>query len=162
MSGCVKEIYLGAERAKPMRSVSYVSAIVGKGLEGDRYAQGEGSFSKSAGERDVTLIEMESLWGFYRTTGIDLHPSQTRRNLVTEGVSLSDLVGARFTIGEVTLLGLRPCPPCLHLARMLGIPEILKGLASSGGIYAKVIQGGRIQAGDLICPAGVCELGDRG
>ena len=144
-----------------MKSVSKIRAISGIGLEGDRYAAGSGSYSNSAGLRDVTLIEVESLWNFYRTSGIDLHSSLTRRNLVTEGAKLADLIGSRFSIGPVTFLGLRLCPPCWHLAELTGISEILKGLAYSGGIYAQVLNDGVLEVGNEISASMVCGLNDK-
>lgn len=116
MNACVKEIYVGSEREGQMQSVLTAEAIAGKGLRGDRYALGTGSYSKSKGIRDVTLIAMESLWNFFRETGIDLHPGLTRRNIVTEGIELATLIDSPFSIGTASFLGLRPCPPCQHLA----------------------------------------------
>ena len=146
----VRELYIGPEREGPMTHVTSVQAIAGKGLAGDRYTLGLGSYSKSQGLRDVTLIEIESLWDFYRSTGIDLHPGLTRRNIVTEGIRLTELIGHPFTIGSVTLLALRPCPPCTHLARLIGIPDILPGLAHSAGIYAQILTDGLISINDPV------------
>lgn len=143
-----------------MQFVRKVQAIAGKGLAGDRYAIGAGSYSQSKGIRDVTLIEVEDLWNFYRTSGVDLHPGLTRRNIVTEGIRLSDLVGSTFAIGPVSLLGLRLCPPCRHLAKLIGMPEVLHGLAHSGGIYAQVLSDGLISIDDPVVPSdGSGELG---
>jgi MOSC domain-containing protein YiiM len=153
MSARVIEIYVGPQREAPMQFVRQVQAIAGKGLAGDRYAIGTGSYSNSKGIRDVTLIEIEDLWDFYRTSGMDLHPGLTRRNIVTEGIRLSDLVGSPFSIGPVSFLGLRPCPPCRHLAKLVGLPEVLHGLAHSGGIYAQVLSGGLIGIGDPVIPS---------
>ncbi|WP_265594207.1 MOSC domain-containing protein [Haloferula sp. BvORR071] len=133
-----------------MKFVRRIEAIAGKGLDGDRYALGTGSYSKSKGIREVTLIEIEALWNFFRVSGIDLHPGLTRRNIVTEGIQLSDLVGSSFSIGPVSFLGLRPCPPCRHLAKLIGMPEVLDGLAHSGGIYAQVLSGGPIRIDDPV------------
>ena len=101
----------------------------------------------------MTLIEIEALWDFFRESGIDLHPGLTRRNLVTEGVKLSELIGVSFTIGAVRMLGLRPCPPCQHLVKLTGISELLRGLANSGGIYAEVLSDGEIRTDDLVASA---------
>ena len=150
MPGYIREIYIGPQREGPMQCVTAVRAIAGQGLAGDRFAEGRGSYSRSKGVRDVTLIEMEALWELFGESGIDLHPSLTRRNLVTEGVRLSELIGAAFTIGPVRLLGLRVCPPCHHLAKLVGIPEVLGGLAHSGGIYAEVLSDGLISVEDSV------------
>ncbi|MGV3661899.1 MAG: MOSC domain-containing protein [Prosthecobacter sp.] len=146
----VREIYIGAEREGPMTFVPMVEALAGKGLAGGRYAAGTGTYSRSKGVRDVTLIEIEALWDLFGTTGLDLHASVTRRNIVTEGVRLAELIGRTFSIGPVSLLGLRPCPPCRHLARLVGIPEVLSGLARSGGIYAQILNDGVIRVEDAL------------
>src|SRR4051812_12920327 len=138
MSARVREIYIGSEREGQMVFTSTAQAIAGKGLASDRYALGIGSYSRSKGPRDVTLIEIEAIWNFFQTSGVDLHAGLLRRNIVTEGVRVSELIGSTFSIGSVSLLGLRPCPPCLHLAKLIGIPNVLPGLAHSGGIYAQV------------------------
>ena len=150
------EIYVGPQREAPIQFVRKVQAITGKGLAGDRYAIGAGSYSQSKGIRDVTLIEVEGLWNFYRTSGVDLHPGLTRRNIVTEGIRLSGLVGSAFTIGPVSFLGLRPCPPCRHLAKLIGMPEVLHGHAHSGGIYAQVLSDGLIGIDDPVLLSDSC------
>lgn len=150
MNARVREIYVGREREEPMEFMPTVQAIVGKGLAGDRYALGTGSYSKSKGIRDVTLIEIEVVWDFYRISGIDLYPGRLRRNIVTEGVELSGLVGSTFSIGSVSLLGLRPCPACLHLAKLVGIPDVLKGFSQTGGIYAQILTEGFISIDDSV------------
>ena len=150
MSAQVREIYVGRQREAPMQFVRKIEVIAGKGLAGDRYAEGTGSYSKSKGIRDVTLIEIEDLWNFYGRSGIDLHPGLTRRNIVTEGIKLSDLIDSSFTIGPVSFLGLRPCPPCRHLAKLIGIPDVLHGLAHSGGIYAQALSDGIISIDDPV------------
>ena len=148
MNARVREIYVGSEREGPMKFTSMVQTIAGKGLAGDRYALGTGSYSKSKGVRDVTLVEIEAIWDFFRSSGIDLHPSLLRRNIVTEGIRLSELIGSSFSIGSVSLLGVRSCPPCHHLSKLIGIPDVLHGLAHSGGIYAQVLSDGFISIDD--------------
>lgn len=159
MNARVKEIYVGSEREGPMKFTTGVQAIAGKGLAGDRYALGAGSYSKSKGIRDVTLIEIEAVWDFFRGSGIDVHPGLLRRNIVTEGVKLSRLIGFSFSIGSVTLLGLRSCPPCRHLAKLIGIPDVLDGLADSAGIYAQVLSDGIINIGDPVVQLAASEQG---
>ena len=50
---------------------------------------------------------------------------QARRNVVTRGIRLNPLVGARFTVGGVECAGRRLCEPCAHLER-LGGPGMLR------------------------------------
>ncbi|HEV3228131.1 MAG TPA: hypothetical protein VGY97_01555, partial [Solirubrobacteraceae bacterium] len=79
---------------------------VGRGLQGDRYWQGKGTFSgvRKPG-RELTLIASEALEGLRRDTGIDLEPDHTGRNLLTSGIELNELVGRRFRVGGIECVG---------------------------------------------------------
>lgn len=152
MDGRVLEIHIAPGAGEETRCVPGVEAVAGRGLAGDRYASRTGSRSASQGARDVTLIEIEAFWELFGSTGINLYPGMMRRNIVTEGVRLESLIGREFTIGPVRLLGLRTCPPCHRLVQKLGMPCLLKEMARSGGIYAKILEGGPLRVGDAIVP----------
>ncbi|MBL4850152.1 MAG: MOSC domain-containing protein [Planctomycetes bacterium] len=125
-------------------------ATAGVGLEGDRYAKGGGSFSSWPGKgRALTLIEGEALGEMEREHGVKLAPDETRRNLVTRGVALNDLIGVRFKVGEVVLRGQRPADPCAYLERLTR-SGVLKALMGRGGIRADIEVGGTINVGDCI------------
>lgn len=53
-----------------------------------------------------------------KETGVTLAPQDVRRNVVTQGLALRDLVGREFKVGEVRLRGTRLSEPCRHLARL--------------------------------------------
>jgi MOSC domain-containing protein YiiM len=142
-------IYLAARPLELPRSVERVRAIAGKGLEGDRYAAGTGTFSDRPGKRDVTLIETEALEAYERESGKRLSGAESRRNLLTQGVRLNDLVGRDFQVGAVRMRGLRWSEPCTHLARLTH-PETLGGLVHRGGLVAEVLNDGELQVGDGI------------
>jgi len=78
-----------------------------------------------------------------------LQPGDARRNIVTRGVPLNHLVGKEFTLGGVTLRGVRLCEPCTHLE---GLTEkgVLTGLIHRGGLRAQIIKDGTIRVGDAI------------
>jgi MOSC domain-containing protein YiiM len=152
-NGSVEAIYI-ADRAEALPSPrDAVNAVAGKGLEGDRYFDDVGTFSDDprSNGRDITLIEAEAVEGLARDTGIELTPAETRRNVVTRGVALNDLVGRRFTVGEVECVGRRLCDPCSHLEKLTQ-PGVLKGLVDRGGLRADVVRGGRIAVGDAVQP----------
>lgn len=142
-------IYLAAQPVELPRSVERVRAIAGKGLEGDRYAAGTGTFSDRPGKRDVTLIETEALEAYERESGKKLSGAESRRNLLTHGVRLNDLVGREFQVGAVRMRGLRLSEPCTHLARLTH-PETLCGLVHRGGLVAEVLNDGELEVGDGI------------
>ena len=146
----VRAIYLAPKAKSAPVEIREARAVAGRGLEGDRYFLGVGSFSRWPGEgRALTLIEQEAIDAVRREHGIDLSEGRSRRNLVTSGVVLSELIGKRIRIGEVLLRGVRPAAPCAHLERLtaLGLMEALKG---RGGLRADVLEGGVIRLGDQV------------
>lgn len=150
----VEDIYVSPERRIPLRRASEVRAIAGEGLEGDRYQRGTGSFSRWPGAgRAVSLIEGEALDAVFDETGIDLRPGQSRRNIVTRGVRLPDLVARRFRVGTAVLRGERLCLPCAYLDRLAG-PGVFAALRGRGGLRADVIEGGVIRVGDAVVDLG--------
>jgi MOSC domain-containing protein YiiM len=119
--------------------VESVSALAGKGLEGDRYFFADGAKPGQA----LTLIEAEAL------EAVDISGAQSRRQVVTRGVRLNELVGKRFRVGGVDCVGVELCHPCKHLEQMTR-PGIIKDLAGRGGLNADIVTDGRISVGDAI------------
>jgi hypothetical protein len=147
--GTVELIALAAEAEGPMRAVSAVEAVAGRGLLGDRYERGAGTFSNPRGRGyDLTLVEAEALEEL-SAKGVELAPVEARRNLVVRGIALDDLIGRRFRVGEVECFGQRRCEPCSHLERLTR-PKVLRGLVHRGGLRADVLSGGRIRTGDRV------------
>ena len=146
----VTAILISAASAGPIAEVEMAHAITGRGLEGDRYASGQGTFSDKPGTgRQVTLIEAEAIEAFAAEFGESLTPSDARRNIVTRGVRLNDLVGREFMVGQVRVLGCRLCEPCTHLERLTG-KSVLRGLVHRGGLRAEFLSDGVIRVGDRI------------
>jgi hypothetical protein len=147
--GTVELIALAAEAEGPMREVPSAEAIEGRGLRGDRYERGAGTFSNPGGRGyDLTLVEAEALEEL-SAKGVELAPIEARRNLVVRGIALDDLIGRRFRVGEVECLGQRRCEPCSHLGRLTR-PGVLRGLVHRGGLRADILSGGRIRTGDSV------------
>jgi MOSC domain-containing protein YiiM len=137
-----------------MRSVDWVRAIPGKGLEGDRYFEASGTYSDSPGPgREVTLIESEAIEAMARDNGITIPDGASRRNVVTRGAPLNHLVGMEFDVGPVRLLGIRLCEPCSHL-ESLTRKGLIAGLVHRGGLRAQILTEGDIRIGDPIVPRG--------
>src|SRR5262245_18708385 len=150
MSGTVEGIFLAPEAGADLYPVEQVRALAGVGLEGDRYALGKGNFSRWPGTgRAVTLIEAEVVADAADRCGLDLSDGRSRRNLVTRGVRLNELVGKCFRIGTALLRGERLAEPCAYLERRIGegTQEMLKGRC---GLRAEVIEEGIIRIGDPI------------
>lgn len=147
----VVEIFIATSPTTPATSVDRARAIPGQGLEGDRYANGLGTFSKHPQQPDgeLTLIQEEHIDDFAKGTGVPFAAGDARRNIVTSGIDLNTLVGREFTIGEVLIRGLRLCEPCNYLAKQTS-PEILRVLVHKGGLRAQILREGEIRMGDKI------------
>jgi MOSC domain-containing protein YiiM len=120
-----------------------VSAVAGQGLEGDRHFHPRGALPGTA----LTLIEAEAL------EDVGLTGPQARRQVVVRDVRLNDLVGRRFTVGDVECVGVELCEPCRHLQELTR-PGIIKDLIHRGGLRADILNGGFIRVGDPVTVAG--------
>ncbi len=150
--GTVNSIHIAPAAAKPTVSVNEARAVPGKGLEGDRYFSKEGTYSAREGpDREITLIEIETIEALERDYSLKLDPGAARRNVVTRGMALNHLVGREFTVGEVTLRGIRLCEPCNHLASLTD-DKVKPGLVHRGGLRAQILSEGIIRPGDAIQP----------
>lgn len=145
--GAVVAIQVAADEGAPMLPVAEVCAVAGKGLQGDRYFNQPGK--RLEGDREVTLIEIEAIEKFEGEYGVKFQPEESRRNIVTRGVPLNELVGKEFRVGEIQLRGLRLCEPCMHLARLSG-KSVVPGLVHRAGLRAQILTDGVIRVGDPV------------
>jgi MOSC domain-containing protein YiiM len=148
----VEAIALAARATGPVVLFPEAQAAAGRGLIGDRYASGAGTFTpvRSGGRGyDLTLIEAEVLDALALPSGGRLGYADARRNLITRGVDLNGLVGRRFRVGDVECLGQRLCEACVHLVR-LTTKGVLRALIHRGGLRADILSDGHIHVGDAI------------
>ena len=141
--GTVEAVLVAADAELPLVRVEHAEAVAGHGLQGDRYHDGRGTFSGPGRGYELTLVEAECL------EAVGLSWEDARRNVVTRGIALNDLVGRRFTIGPVECVGRRLAEPCAHLEK-LSRPGILRPLVHRAGLRADILAGGSIAPGDRI------------
>jgi MOSC domain-containing protein YiiM len=142
-AGRVQWIGLRPARDVPMQQVDSVEAEAGSGLVGDRYKGG-------SGKRGVTLLQAEHLPVIAALSGHgEIVPATLRRNLLVSGIPLVALKGRRFRIGEVLLQGTDDCDPCSRMEAALG-PGGYNAMRGMGGLCARILEGGRIRAGDEV------------
>jgi MOSC domain-containing protein YiiM len=156
----IESIFIADQKGKPLRRIAYANIIVDRGLEGDRYFDGKGSFSNWPGTgRAVTLIAAEAIEAIAAEHQIDLSNGRHRRNLVTRGIDLNALVNKCFAINDVILIGSRLCAPCKYLERLIA-PGLYEAIKGRGGLRADVLRGGQIHERDPlhILPARPMEL----
>ena len=147
-NGRVIAICVARTAGEPMQQIESVLAIAEEGLQGDRYASGEGSFNKDRqGSRQVTLINGL----FFEDSGFEHVDS--RRNIVTLDVELMWLIGRQFKIGEAYMSGIKYCDPCQRPSKLQNKSiSFAKVFHDRGGLVAEVIQSGLIRVGDAIVP----------
>ena len=150
--GRVKGIYIAPKMGANVSGHQKVSVRAGKGIEGDRYFTNTGknrSNYKGQPDWEITLIESEVIEAFNQDTGNKFHESDFRRNLVTEGIRLNDLVGKTFNINGVSFYGVQLCEPCASLQKRLAV-KILPDLIGKGGLRAQIRGVGLLNVGDAI------------
>ena len=149
MKGVIEGIFVAGEGSAAMERVEGVRTIEGCGIAGDRYCEGTGFWTRYGDVCEVTLISSEDLQHIEWELGISVGNGEHRRNIITRGVSLGDLRGKRFRIGETVLEYDRPRPPCRHV-QDLTEPGMTRALKGRGGICARVVRAGSIRAHDAI------------
>ncbi|MEX2256543.1 MAG: MOSC domain-containing protein [Acidimicrobiia bacterium] len=148
--GRVVAIYVAPGEGAPMEARDEVRALAGKGLEGDRYAIDAGKYSGTkVGKRAITLIEREAVEAARTEYGVELEESETRRNLVTEGMPVNHLVGKEFTVGGVPMRGYDLAEPCTYLEGLTR-EGIRRSLVHRGGLRAEILDDGPIRVGDVV------------
>ena len=149
-TGTLLHIHITPAKSQPMQRLDKARLIAGKGIEGDRYALGTGTYSMKPGEdRQITLIEAEMLARVAADDGHEISVDEHRRNLTVEGVPLQHLVGLRFRVGNALLEGVRINQPCKYLNMMLK-RDVYMPLWNRSGLNCKILEGGLIRPGDTI------------
>ena len=153
MEGIIETILISGSAGGEVISQSSVELEIGRGIVGDRYHLSKGTYSKKLEKTydfEITLIEREEIDVFNQATGLNYDAGAFRRNLVTRGIRLNDLVGKEFSIGDVKFRGIRLCEPCAYLSDLLG-PEFLSLMVHKAGLRAQILVNGSIEVSDSIC-----------
>jgi MOSC domain-containing protein YiiM len=148
--GTLLHIHIAPRASAPMEALPEARLVAGVGIEGDRYPAGLGTYShRPSADRQVTLMEAETLEALRRDRKVVLEPHEHRRNVTTRGVPLNHLVGEYFRVGDCVLYGGRLNVPCLYLEKLLGKP-VFKPLLNRSGLNCRIVVGGAIRVGDPI------------
>ena len=94
--GKVREIGIFINQDNQILNLQEVEAIAGKGLVNDTH------FKKDNDKRcQITLIEIENINHYNKISGTNIQAVNFRRNIVTEGIKLNDLIAKEFFIGKI-------------------------------------------------------------
>ena len=105
--------------------------------------------SDSESEYDDSSIS-ESSDDYNIKFGLNIPYIDFRRNVITKGVKLNDLVGKKIKVGHVKLEAIDLCRPCRHLTEMLNQNNIIKEFLRKGGLRCQILNSSKINIGDKI------------
>ena len=149
MAGQIVEINLASDQGAPTIAYQQAQVVLGQGIDGDRKLRNAEGKSPGAYLRQITLIEKEQIDRFNEVYGASMTPAETRRNVVTQGILLNDLVDHEFSVGSVRMRGTMLCEPCQYLQKLTGLP-VVEGYLNRGGLCAEILTAGVIKLGDQI------------
>ena len=141
----VYKIGITINNNKPINEVSSINVLANKGIIGDRHFK---QFNDPYNQ--LTLIESENIDYYNIKHGLNIPYIDFRRNIVTKGIKLNDLVGKKILVGKVELEGIDLCRPCKHLCEVLGQENIIKEFLRRGGIRCQILTSSSIKINDKI------------
>ena len=130
---------------KEIIEVNTIDLIAGKGIIGDRHFK-----DYNDPYNHLSIIESENIDEYNKKYNLNIPYLYFRRNIVTKGIKLNDLVDKKILIGNVRLDVIDLCRPCRHLSEKLGKDNIIKELLRKGGIRCEILNDGKISTGDQI------------
>ena len=141
----VSKICITSKSAEEMQDVNTVEVIASKGIVKDRY------FNENNNQDiQITLIESENIDYYNKISETNIPYISFRRNIITKGIQLNDLVGKEILIGNVKIKGHRLCAPCRYLQEMLKQKNLVKKLLNRGGLRCEILTDGIISVNDPI------------
>ena len=130
---------------KKIIETNEINLIAGKGVVGDRHFK-----DYNDPFNQLSIIESENIDEYNFKNELSIPYLNFRRNIVTKGIRLNDLVEKRIKIGSVNIEVIDLCRPCRHLSEKLVRNDIIKEFLRKGGIRCQIINDGKISLGDQI------------
>ena len=125
--------------------VNEISLIANKGIVGDRHFR-----DYNDPFNQLSIIESENIDEYNLKYKSNIPYLKFRRNIITKGIKLNDLVEKRIKIGSIELEVIDLCRPCRHLSEKLNRNDVIKEFLRKGGIRCRIINDGKIYLGDKI------------
>ncbi len=130
---------------KKIEEVKIIEVLANKGVIGDRH------FSEYNDPYcQLSLIESENIDYYNLKYGLDIPYIDFRRNIITKGIQLNNLIGKKLLIGTVKVEVIDLCRPCKHLTESLNQENILKEFLRRGGLRCQILNSSKISVGDQI------------
>ena len=130
---------------KEINEVNSINLVAGKGAIGDRHFR-----DYNDPYNHLSIIESESIDEYNKKYNLNISYLDFRRNIITRGIKLNDLIDKKILIGDVQLDVIDLCRPCRHLSEKLGKDNIIKEFLRKGGIRCEILNDGKISINDQI------------
>jgi len=141
----VFEIAISENSKGKMLGIPAVEVVAKKGIVGDRY------FRENNSEKcQITLIESENINYYNQKFKTSIAYIDFRRNIITSGIKLNELLGKEFFVGEIKIKAHDLCRPCKYLQKTLKQENIIKEFIKKGGLRCEILNNGKISIGDRI------------
>ena len=122
-----------------------INLIAGKGVVGDRHFK---DYNDPLNQ--LSIIESENIDEYNLKYQLNIPYLNFRRNIVTRGIKLNELVGKKISIGSVKIEVLDLCRPCRHLSEKLVRSDIIKEFLRKGGVRCQIMNDGKISLNNKI------------
>jgi MOSC domain-containing protein YiiM len=141
----VYKLGISNKNNQQINEVNSIDVLANQGVVGDRHFK---EFNDPYNQ--LSLIESENIDYYNIKYGLNIPYLDFRRNIVTKGIKLNDLIGKKILVGNLEIEGVDLCRPCRHLTEVLGQDNILKEFLRRGGLRCQVLSSSSIKIGDKI------------
>ena len=156
MSAKVENIFVTKTRREQPQEIPIAQLEAGKGINGDRYHERALEFlaaDELVPSNHISLISKEELDGFLERNEAEIEYADFRRNVLTSGIDLYELIGKKFKLGSALCQGVEDCEPCAFLAATVH-SAVLPELKKKAGLRAIILEDGDLKIGDTITTIG--------
>lgn len=125
----------------PAVEVATIECVAGRGIRGDRYFDHKDDY-----KGQITFFSSEVFEQLCAILPVrERTPSLPRRNVITRGVDLNELIGQEFEVQGVRFFGTEESRPCHWMERVIapGAQAFLKG---RGGLRARILNDGTLRS----------------
>ena len=141
----VFKICITNKSGEDLKNLDNIKVIANKGIINDRYYN-----EKNDKDVQLTLIEKENIDYYNNVSENNIPYINFRRNIITSGIQLNELVGEELLVGNVRIKAHRLCDPCKYLEDKLNDSNLVKKLLNRGGLRCEILSDGTIAVDDEI------------
>jgi len=141
----VYKIGITKNNNQKIEEVNFIEVLANKGIIGDRHFN---DYNDPFNE--LSLIESENIDYYNKKYNLHIPYLDFRRNIVTKGIELNQLIGKKLLIGNTQVEGVDLCRPCKHLSETLNQENIIKEFLKKGGLRCHILNSSKIKIGDKI------------